>query len=96
MSLLSRSRTYPSPLATNAWSTTCRFTLDRGETLALVGEIGSGKSLTALSLLQLLPPGGTNPTGRIMLGRAADHRRDPPDGCTRRAAAWRASCSRSR
>ena len=43
------------------------FTLDRGETLALVGERGSGKSLTALSLLQLLPPGGSNPTGRILL-----------------------------
>ena len=43
------------------------FTLDRGETLALVGESGSGKSATALSLLQLLPHGGTNPTGRILL-----------------------------
>ena len=43
------------------------FTLDRGETLALVGELGSGKSVTALSLLQLLPSGGTNPTGSILL-----------------------------
>lgn len=43
------------------------FTLERGETLALVGESGSGKSATALSLLQLLPPGGTNPTGSILL-----------------------------
>src|SRR5436309_9499908 len=31
------------------------FTLDRGETLALVGESGAGKSVTALSILQLLP-----------------------------------------
>lgn len=31
------------------------FTLDRGETLALVGESGCGKSLTALALLGLLP-----------------------------------------
>src|SRR3954466_2618009 len=31
------------------------FTLDRGETLALVGESGCGKSVTALSILQLLP-----------------------------------------
>jgi microcin C transport system ATP-binding protein len=31
------------------------FTLDRGETLALAGESGSGKSVTALSVLQLLP-----------------------------------------
>ena len=43
------------------------FTLDRGRTLALVGESGSGKSATALSLLQLLPAGGTNPTGHIVL-----------------------------
>ncbi len=31
------------------------FDLDKGETLALVGELGSGKSVTALSILQLLP-----------------------------------------
>src|SRR5262249_53316816 len=31
------------------------FDLDRGKTLALVGERGSGKSVTALSGLQLLP-----------------------------------------
>src|SRR5205814_3361910 len=31
------------------------FTLDRGETLALVGGTGSGTSVTALSILQLLP-----------------------------------------
>jgi oligopeptide/dipeptide ABC transporter ATP-binding protein len=34
------------------------FTLDRGETLALVGESGCGKSLTSLALLQLIPPPG--------------------------------------
>ncbi|HET7882792.1 MAG TPA: ATP-binding cassette domain-containing protein, partial [Acetobacteraceae bacterium] len=43
------------------------FNLNRGETLALVGESGSGKTATALSLLQLLPPGGNNPTGSIKL-----------------------------
>ncbi|MDA8247666.1 MAG: dipeptide ABC transporter ATP-binding protein, partial [Rhodospirillales bacterium] len=42
------------------------FTLDCGETLALVGESGSGKSTSALSVLQLLPPGGVA-TGRIVL-----------------------------
>jgi peptide/nickel transport system ATP-binding protein len=32
--------------------------LEAGETLAIVGESGCGKSMTALSLLRLLPPGG--------------------------------------
>lgn len=35
------------------------FTLHAGETVGLVGESGCGKSLTALSLLRLIPPGGT-------------------------------------
>jgi oligopeptide/dipeptide ABC transporter ATP-binding protein len=34
------------------------FAIDRGETLALVGESGCGKSLTSLALLRLLPPPG--------------------------------------
>jgi peptide/nickel transport system ATP-binding protein len=34
------------------------FTLDRGQTLALVGESGCGKSLTSLALLRLIPPPG--------------------------------------
>ena len=34
------------------------FTLDRGETVALVGESGCGKSLTSLALLKLVPPPG--------------------------------------
>jgi peptide/nickel transport system ATP-binding protein len=33
------------------------FTLQRGQTLGLIGESGSGKSLTALALMGLLPPG---------------------------------------
>ena len=44
------------------------FTLDRGETLALVGESGAGKSVTALSILQLLPyPQASHPGGSIQL-----------------------------
>ena len=35
------------------------FNIDRGETLALVGVSGSGKSVTALSILQLLPDLGS-------------------------------------
>ena len=43
------------------------FTLDRGETLAVVVESGSGKSVTALSVLQLLPyPSARHPSGKIM------------------------------
>jgi peptide/nickel transport system ATP-binding protein len=41
------------------------FTLARGETLALVGESGCGKSITALSLTRLIP----QPAGRIAGGR---------------------------
>jgi ABC-type dipeptide/oligopeptide/nickel transport system ATPase component len=34
------------------------FSLDRGKTLALVGESGCGKSLTSLALLRLVPAPG--------------------------------------
>jgi oligopeptide/dipeptide ABC transporter ATP-binding protein len=43
------------------------FSLEEGETLALVGESGCGKSMTALSILQLLPePAGYVETGRVL------------------------------
>jgi len=41
------------------------FSLNAGETLALVGESGCGKSITALSLLRLVPPPGTIDAGTI-------------------------------
>jgi len=41
------------------------FHIHAGETVALVGESGCGKSVTALSLLQLVP----NPPGEIVGGR---------------------------
>ena len=45
------------------------LTLARGETLALVGESGCGKSLTSLALLRLVPaPGRIEAGSRIMLG----------------------------
>jgi len=45
------------------------FQLDRGETLALVGESGCGKSLTSLALLQLIPaPGRIESGSAIRLG----------------------------
>jgi oligopeptide transport system ATP-binding protein len=42
------------------------FTVDRGETLAIVGESGCGKTMTMLSLLRLVP----EPPGRIADGQA--------------------------
>ncbi len=44
------------------------FTLDRGETVGLVGESGCGKSVTALSIIQLVPePAGYIAGGEILL-----------------------------
>ncbi|MDM3871040.1 ABC transporter ATP-binding protein [Porticoccus sp. W117] len=43
------------------------FTLERGQTLSLVGESGCGKSLTAFALLQLLPPFGKILSGSVCL-----------------------------
>jgi len=43
------------------------FTVQAGETVAIVGESGCGKSMTALSLLQLVPePAGYIEGGRIL------------------------------
>ncbi len=44
------------------------FSIDVGETLALVGESGCGKSMTALSLLRLVPPPGRIVEGEIFFG----------------------------
>jgi peptide/nickel transport system ATP-binding protein len=41
------------------------FSIDAGETLALVGESGCGKTMTALSVMRLIP----DPPGRIARGR---------------------------
>ncbi len=43
------------------------FTVAQGETLALLGESGSGKSITALSILRLLPVAARICNGRILL-----------------------------
>ena len=43
------------------------FELRRGECFALVGESGCGKSLTALSLMRLLPEVARIPQGRVAL-----------------------------
>jgi peptide/nickel transport system ATP-binding protein len=45
------------------------FTLNRGETLAIAGESGSGKSITALAIMGLLPPPAVHISGgTIQLG----------------------------
>ncbi len=43
------------------------FSVNRGEVVCLVGESGCGKSLTALSLMGLLPKGGTVSQGEVFL-----------------------------
>ena len=40
--------------------------VDAGEIVGLVGETGSGKTLTALSTLRLLPPGGKLTRGKLL------------------------------
>ena len=45
------------------------FDLHRGETLCIAGESGSGKSLTSLAIMGLLPqPGPVVASGHIRLG----------------------------
>ena len=48
------------------------FTLNRGETLGLVGESGCGKSITCLSILRVVP----QPAGRIVDGEVIFDGRD--------------------
>jgi len=43
------------------------FELHRGKTLALLGESGCGKSMTALSLMRLLPAGGIIAAGDVVI-----------------------------
>jgi len=48
------------------------FSLDYGDTLGIVGESGCGKSITARSLMRLVPP----PNGRIVSGQVLLDGRD--------------------
>jgi len=52
LTVFARTQTVPKPLLQDL-----HFDIYPGESLGLIGESGAGKSLTVLSLLQLLPPG---------------------------------------
>ncbi|MGP9814297.1 ABC transporter ATP-binding protein [Rhodopseudomonas sp. NSM] len=43
------------------------FSIDKGRTIALVGESGCGKSMTALAIMRLLPEGFVITGGRVLL-----------------------------
>jgi ABC-type microcin C transport system duplicated ATPase subunit YejF len=43
------------------------FTIEQGETFVLLGESGCGKSVTALSIMRLLPPSARIRGGRVLL-----------------------------
>jgi peptide/nickel transport system ATP-binding protein len=49
-----------------------RLSIERGETFALVGESGCGKSMTALALMRLLPEAGYVAAGDITIGAGSD------------------------
>jgi peptide/nickel transport system ATP-binding protein len=49
-----------------------RLSIERGETFALVGESGCGKSMTALALMRLLPESGEVTAGDITIGQGSD------------------------
>ena len=42
------------------------FSMDHGETLSLVGESGCGKSMTALAIMDLLPPRGIRRADKLV------------------------------
>ena len=44
------------------------LSIDKGQTFALVGESGCGKSMTAMSLLRLLPDNAVIRSGQVQLG----------------------------
>lgn len=53
-----------------AWHPAVRgisFDLSRNETLAIVGESGCGKSVTVMSIMQLLPKAGSRIEGEVLL-----------------------------
>ena len=62
------------------------FSLERGETLGLIGESGCGKSITAMSLMGLLPDNAVV-TGSILFDR--QQLVGQPDATLRKIWRWR-------
>ena len=62
------------------------FDLDAGEVLGIVGESGCGKSVTALSIMGLLPVPPGRVTGGEILFEGSDLLKKSPARCGRSAA----------
>ena len=73
------------------------LTIDRGETLGVVGESGCGKTVTALSVLKLIAmPPGRIVAGEISVAGPRPRSARPATRWTRSAPARSRSSSRSR
>lgn len=55
------------------------FSINKGETLCIVGESGCGKSITSLSVMGLLPSNGDISSGEILLGGKPIHKLHPEE-----------------
>lgn len=53
------------------------FTVERGETLGIVGESGCGKTVTSLSIMQLLPPAARTIGGQLLFNGEELLRKSP-------------------
>ena len=72
------------------------FAIGAGETVCLVGESGCGKSVTALSIAQLVPTPPANYVGGEILLNGRDVLRCRTPSCATSAAGWWAMFFRNR
>ena len=72
------------------------FTLERGETLGLVGESGAGKSMIGRLCSQLLPPGFAVSAGTLLFDGERTWYGSARTGAARCSASASPSCPRSR